>query len=82
MTLIAVYNSKGGCVGRCDSKCYNAKTETCVCICGGLNHGAGRKQALENTRELQKKWIENWKKSNPGTEFVVPGNQFELFREG
>lgn len=36
----------------CDGKCYNAKGKICRCICGGINHGVGRDQALENTRRL------------------------------
>lgn len=50
MTLIAIYNSDG-CVGRCDAKCYNASEPGCDCICGGMNHGAGKAQAIANTRE-------------------------------
>lgn len=56
-TLIAVYSSDG-CVGRCDAKCYDAEYPVCECICGGKNHGAGIRQALENTRELAEGWIE------------------------
>lgn len=33
---------------RCDARCYNAKGHKCTCICGGKNHGAGKKKALEN----------------------------------
>lgn len=47
-TLIAVYNSVG-CVGRCDAKCYDAIHQHCDCICGGMNHGAGRLRAAANT---------------------------------
>lgn len=50
-TLIYVGNS-GGCVGRCDAKCYDAKEPGCDCICGGLNHGVGLQVALDNTAEL------------------------------
>ncbi len=57
-TLIAVYNSEG-CVGRCDARCYEAESATCECICGGRNHGAGRTQAIENTRELASRWVES-----------------------
>jgi hypothetical protein len=56
-TLIAVYNSEG-CVGRCDARCYDADEPDCECICGGRNHGAGKQQALDNTRELAESWIE------------------------
>ena len=56
-TLIAVYNSEGGCVGRCDAKCYAARRPGCECVCGGHNHGKGAAQAMENTRELAEEWI-------------------------
>lgn len=56
-TLIAVYNSEG-CVGRCDARCYDAKEDDCDCICQNLNHGAGRQQAEDNTRQLADEWIE------------------------
>jgi hypothetical protein len=52
-TLIAVYKTFG-CVGRCDSRCYEAKSDpkTCDCICGGKNHGAGATGAKANARIL------------------------------
>lgn len=55
-TLIAVYNSSG-CVGRCDAKCYDAIEDECDCICGGANHGAGKQQAIDNTRAWADTWI-------------------------
>lgn len=79
-TLIAVHNSDG-CVGRCDAKCYDAAEPECDCVCGGRNHGAGRRQAMENTRALAGEWIEQWKKDRPGEEFnfEVPALQRDLF---
>jgi len=56
VTLIS-YRSSGGDQGRCDAKCYDAADPHCDCICGGRNHGAGKEQALENTRELAQSWI-------------------------
>jgi hypothetical protein len=56
-TLISVYNS-GGCVGRCDATCYDAKHQRCDCICRSLNHGKGRKQAEINSRQLAKTWAD------------------------
>ena len=55
--LIAVWTGDG-CVGRCDAKCYNAWGPECHCICQGANHGAGRQEAIENTRELGESWLE------------------------
>ena len=48
MTLIAAYNS-GGCVGRCDANCHNAKEPHCDCICHGAYHGLGTR-----TPEMQR----------------------------
>lgn len=59
-----MHNSQG-CVGRCDAKCYDAKEPTCHCICGGRNHGAGKKQAVENTREFVEDWIDKMKENDP-----------------
>jgi len=58
-TLIAVYNSEG-CVGRCDASCYNAKHDKCVCCCGGMNHGKGLQQAVENTQAMAEATIMEW----------------------
>jgi hypothetical protein len=55
-TLIAVCNSEG-CVGRCDARYYEAAEPDCDCICGGRNHGAGKEQAIGNTRELAENWL-------------------------
>lgn len=62
-TLLAVYNSEG-CVGRCDANCYEAKSPDCQCVCGGRNHGAGLKQAMENTRELFEPMLEAYCMTN------------------
>ena len=82
MTLIAVYNSDG-CVGRCDAHCYEATHPHCECICGGANHGAGLKQAQDNTREYCDRMIEQYcDKHNikDGYSYVNPDNfQLKMF---
>lgn len=59
MTTLISYHSSDGSEGRCDARCYDAKHETCNCVCGGRNHGAGKEQAMENTREMATQWIES-----------------------
>ena len=54
--LIAAYTGDG-CVARCDAKCYNAWGPECHCICQGANHGAGKQEAIGNTRELGESWL-------------------------
>lgn len=49
-TLITVGNSEGE--RRCDARCYEATGPRCDCVCGGRNHGAGVKQAIDNTCEM------------------------------
>jgi hypothetical protein len=63
-TLIAVYDSDS-CVGQCDAKCYDAAKPGCDCICGGLNHGAGKQQAISNTREYAYQWLDRATEANP-----------------
>ena len=58
MTTLISYQSSGGDQGRCDAKCYEAREPDCDCICGGRNHGAGKQQAIENTREMAETWLE------------------------
>ena len=36
----------------CDDRCYDAKHQTCVCVCGGVNHGVGLRRASENARRI------------------------------
>jgi hypothetical protein len=62
--LIAVYTGDG-CIGRCDAKCYNAWGLECHCICPGGNHGAGRQEAIENTRELAESLLEQARAGGP-----------------
>jgi hypothetical protein len=78
-TLIAVYSSDG-CEGRCDAKCYDAKEPVCNCICGGRNHGAGKKRAMQNTQKLFQNWIDEYNTQHPNIEhrFEVPGAQLDL----
>lgn len=82
VTLIAVYNSEG-LVGRCDAKCYEAEHPECDCICGGANHGAGRKQAAENIREYAEAMITEYAQRRQLDDYeanVSPeAKQLELF---
>jgi len=70
-TMIAVYDSNG-CIGRCDAKCHEAEQPECDCICGGVNHGVGQKQAEINTRSMvEEKLRENLPRDLRGQETTV-----------
>jgi predicted RNase H-like HicB family nuclease len=84
VTLLAVYNSEG-CQGRCDSRCYDAEQDECDCVCSGRNHGAGKQQALDNTRELAESWIERARANGQDVtsfELAVDAMHEPLFRIG
>lgn len=77
-TLIIVRTPDGSPRGRCDAKCYNAKGPKCTCICGGVNHGAGKNQAIDNTRD-HSRFLMDARKAGV---VIIPQNQYELFAGG
>ncbi len=83
-TLIAVYSLEK-CEGRCDARCYEATTPRCFCVCGGMNHGVGEKQATENTRLYADEMITAYAKQKNLTDYrgFVPDDvrQIPLFQE-
>jgi hypothetical protein len=82
--LIAVWTGDG-CAGRCDAKCYNALGPECHCICQGANHGAGKQEAIENTRELGESWLEHARADGLGisyAEVLIDTMHEPLFESG
>lgn len=80
MTVLIASFDSNGCNGRCDAKCYDARTPECECICGGKNHGAGLAAAIKNTRRHAAEWIRAWKsRYKDTTRFDVPARQESLF---
>ena len=59
--MTTLIHCQGAGAGRCDAKCYNATSPHCDCVCGGMNHGVGREQAQDNTRELAGELLEDVK---------------------
>ena len=57
MTLVSMRNSERV-IGRCDAKCYDATGPECTCVCGGKNHRAGLKGAINNTTKDIDKYLE------------------------
>lgn len=79
-TLIALYN-RHGCVGRCDTKCYDAKTTSCTCVCGGINHGVGLAMAALNIDNHCQELIDNAKEFHTTSRMTFPlgTDQQQLF---
>jgi hypothetical protein len=85
MTTLISYGSSGGEVGRCDAKCYNAWGPECHCICQGANHGIGKQEAIENTRELAESWLEQARANGQGivhAEMLIAALHQPLFSLG
>ena len=76
-TLMTAGNSEGE--RRCDEKCYGADGGTCVCICGGMNHGKGLNIAMENTELYAKKILEKIKKKNPEMKVTIESIQLSVW---
>jgi hypothetical protein len=64
VTLIVVYD-RDSVAGRCDAGCYDAADQGCCCICGGANHGAGKRRAIRNTRKHADQWLDRAIEANP-----------------
>jgi hypothetical protein len=85
VTTLISYESSGGDQGRCDAKCYNAWGPECHCICQGGNHGIGRQEAIENTRELGESWLEQARANGQGitrAELAIDAMHEPLFAFG
>lgn len=77
-TLIIARKADGSLLGRCDSKCHNAKGFKCTCICGGMNHGVGLNQAIHNTHEHKDLLMD----AQGAGEFIIKEGQYQLFTGG
>jgi len=50
MATVLKLKFASGKIRRCDSRCHNAKGDKCTCVCGGINHGVGLRQAIINSQ--------------------------------
>ena len=67
-TLIKRKKFSGPTTGRCDAKCYNAKSKKCKCVCLGLNHGKGLEKAQYMTAKNRDLILS---KRRPGECFII-----------
>lgn len=58
---LLLWRTANGKSGRCSSRCYSDTGryvhDKCGCICGGMNHGKGKLEAIRNTRAFAHIWI-------------------------
>ncbi len=71
MTLIIKAIDTNGTQRTCGPRCYNAKSKTCTCICGGLNHGVGEANAVQNIPALQLEALAEIKLAFPDVQFIA-----------
>ncbi len=77
-TLISVHDSDG-CIGRCDARCHEALYPDCDCVCGGMNHGRGHKQAAANTAHHAITIIDRWKAEDRNMIIKISDPQIVMF---
>lgn len=78
MTTILIRKNKDGAItGRCNAKCYNAKGKKCHCVCGGVNHGMGRNEAIL----FSSQHIDVLQDLHKSAEVVFKQGQLQLFEE-
>lgn len=69
--VVLTMHSSWGILGSCDARCYNAQSKSCLCICGGKNHGVGRKQAIVNARQIVKELEANVTPSSERNCYII-----------
>ncbi len=77
-TVITHRFADGVLILKCDAKCHNAKGPNCRCICGGINHGVGNNQAIENTR----KHAAELSDAKEAGQIIINPAQYKLFQGG
>ena len=82
VTLISTGTSSGK-KGRCDARCYNAKSKKCKCCCGGMNHGAGLQNAAQNTQQYADQLVKRYSIPNKEelTKHAAQGNLFDALKQ-
>lgn len=65
MTALFIIYGPAGIIGQCDAVCYDSDGGLCGCICGGANHGAGRRRAIRNTYKHALTWLDRVTLANP-----------------
>lgn len=59
MKLLEAWTAKGEYIV-CDGRCYNPRDEKpviCRCICQGMNHASGWRNATDRTKANAAKWV-------------------------
>jgi hypothetical protein len=46
--VLIIRDNTGRIIGCCARHCYDSEDFRCNCICGGVNHAVGRRQAAQN----------------------------------
>ena len=80
MTTMITVCSSDGCEGLCDTRCHDAVTPECDCVCGGLNHGVVFEQAVEKKRALFEQMAQSFAdRKGPGS-YITHVNEDAVFQ--
>lgn len=80
-TLISVVTQNGR-RHQCNSRCYNARQPNCTCaVCGGVNHGVGRRRAEANTAQMAAGLLARWRTEHGDAARMEAATQLALFEE-
>lgn len=72
--VLLVKSKAGRLIGCCSRHCYDDEDFRCTCICGGVNHGVGRRQAARNVLDgIKVDWSATWAKLPKSTcQVIIP----------
>ena len=76
MTVLLTFECQDGKSRSCNSRCYNAKTHACQCICRGANHGQGFQAAIRETHAHAPEWLAAWNLDSPANRVLYALNDY------
>ena len=77
MAILIIASTPDGRTRHCKSNCHNARLYICVCVCRGMNHGIGARQAAINTHDHYQQIIDDCARENPDAPIMIPSS-FQL----
>ena len=78
MPVLMEVRNASGVVGKCDARCYEARSDHCNCVCGGANHGIGLYEARQQTAAKAGDWMQAYRDLDPEA-YMPVGVQRPLF---
>lgn len=77
--ILVLEGADGRIIGRCNQHCYNAADPRRACICGGINNGVGKAQAIANLPKVVEHIAARPAHAEPATLHVKVNNDQKSF---